>query len=68
MADYARRERHFTRIEYVLESPTVWAEVEKIFAAIRRDLSDERLYDDTAHVEARDDEIVVWYEPDGGTS
>lgn len=63
MADYGRRERHFVRTEYVLTSPTNWAEVGKAFAAINQDLGEDKArWDDAAWVEARDDEIVIWHE------
>lgn len=63
MADYTRRKRHFKRVEYILRSGTPWGEVFKAFDAIRSDLGDKAAdWDDAAHVEARDDEIVIWYE------
>lgn len=63
MADYTRRERHFVRTEYVLESGTVWGEVRKVLAAIRNDLGEQAAaWDDAARIEARDDEIVIWHE------
>ncbi|TDB86465.1 hypothetical protein E1264_17865 [Actinomadura sp. KC216] len=62
MADYRRRERHFIRTEYVLDSGTPWGEVKKAFAGIEVDLGEDARWDDAARVEARDDEIVIWHE------
>ncbi len=62
MADWTSRIVTTVRKEYTLPSPTNWTEVGKVLAAIRSDLSAERTYDDTVRVEARDDEIVFWFE------
>jgi hypothetical protein len=62
VADYSTRVVTTTRKEYVLESPTNWAEVEKVLAAIKGDMSGgRRTYDDDVVVEARDDEVVFWF-------
>jgi hypothetical protein len=63
MAAYWRREVVTTRVEYVLNSPANWAEVSKAFAAVHRELGEDRArWDDAAWVEARDEEVVVWFE------
>lgn len=63
MAEYYRREVNTTRVEFVLHSPANWAEVSKAFAAVHQELGDDRArWDDAAFVEARDDEVVVWFE------
>ena len=64
MADYTSRTVTTTRKEYELRSPTNWAEVGKVIAAIEQDLSGRRTYDDDVTVEARDDVIVFSYEAD----
>lgn len=62
MADFSRREvPQKVRVEYTLESPTNWVEVTKVLAVLRQE-STPLGYDDSVHVEARDDEIVFWFE------
>lgn len=62
MAAYSRREVTTVRVEYVLDSPTNWAEVDKAFASCRTDLGEQARWDDVVRVEARDDEVVISYE------
>jgi hypothetical protein len=61
MADYIKRIVTTRRAEYTLNNPTNWTEVEKVFANIRRELSDKKLWDDTVSVEAHDDIILISY-------
>lgn len=62
MADYTSRTVTTTRKEYALRSPTNWAEVGKVIAVIEGELSAKRTYDNDVTVEARDDEIVFWFD------
>ena len=65
MADWTRRERTQTFVEYVLKSPTNWVEVDKVLSALRGELAPEgarNLFDDMVTVHAMDDEIVFRYE------
>jgi hypothetical protein len=63
MASYTRMEVTTTRVEYVLDSPTNWAEVDKAFAACKNELGPDRArWDDVVRVEARDEEVVISYE------
>jgi hypothetical protein len=62
MPDYESRTVTTTRQEYALRSPSNWAEVEKVLAAVKRDLSGRRTFDNDVTAEARDGEIVFWYE------
>jgi hypothetical protein len=65
MATYTSRTVTTTRREYVLTSPTNWAEVGKVVAALNQELGEEAArWDDVVTVEARDDEIVFSYEKD----
>lgn len=59
MADYTRRERTTTHVEYVLPSPTKWAEVSKMHNAIHLELGPElSQYEDAVQVITTDDEIT----------
>lgn len=64
MAEYSRRVVHTARVEYFLPNPTNWAEVGKVYSAIKNELTgDSRAdYDDTVTVEGRDDELVFSFE------
>lgn len=63
MAAYTSRTVTVVTREYVLPSPTNWAEVGKVMSAIRTNLGQERAcWDDTVTVEARDDEIVFSFQ------
>lgn len=63
MADCTWRTIHTARKEYSLPSPTNWAEVGKVFAMLRNELDERKAaFDDAVTVEARDGEIVFWYE------
>jgi hypothetical protein len=63
MAAYSRREVTTVRVEYYLPSPANWAEIGKTTSAINAELGEERArWDDAAWFEARDDEIVIWFE------
>ena len=42
MADWTRRERTQTFVEYVLRSPTNWVEIDKVLSALRGELAPER--------------------------
>lgn len=63
MADVVKRTIVRTRHEYVLPSPTTAQELAKALRWVDRDLGVEgSQYGDAYMVEARDDEIVVWFE------
>lgn len=64
MAEFASREVHTLRVEYYLPSPSAGGELGKAWAAITANAREDglELADDTITVEARDDEIVLWYE------
>lgn len=62
MASYNRRERSTTWVEFLLTSPTNWAEVEKVFAVIRSEIGEEARWDNAVEVIAFDDEILIRYE------
>jgi hypothetical protein len=64
MAAYSRREVTTKRVEYVLPSPTNWAEVSKAMSAVTQDLRARGVgeSDDAVWVKASDDEIVFWFE------
>lgn len=54
-----------TRHEYVVPSPVAVAEIAKAVAMAQADMPEvRRHWDDSCTVEARDDEIVVWWEED----
>jgi hypothetical protein len=62
VADYTTREVTTTVKEVVLPSPTNWGELGKAMAYCRAQLeTTSGVMDDTVVVEARDDEIVLWY-------
>lgn len=62
MADWERHEETTKRVIYSLPSPTNWAEVAKVVAAIRSDLGEEKSrWDDVVTVEAWDDQIRFSY-------
>lgn len=62
MASYTRRERTTVHVEYVLTSPTNWAEVGKVYAALNTELGEERArWDDAVEVVAAEDEIIFRY-------
>ena len=50
------------RKEYALASPTNGTEVGKVLTAIRSEMCEDPVADDTVHVEARDSEVVFWFE------
>lgn len=53
-----------TRHEYVLKSPAPWGEVIKAYAVAEQHMlaaGKDPSYDDAAHIEARDDEVVVFW-------
>lgn len=62
MAEYSFRDVTIVRREYTLPNPTNWAEINKVVAALEQELEEEGYSDDRVTVEARDDEIVFWYE------
>lgn len=62
MADYARRERTVRWVEYVLELPTNWAEIGKVFASLTHELGEERArWDDAVEVTSDGDELIFRY-------
>lgn len=64
MAVYSTRVVTIRRCEYVLPSPVNWAEYEKARSAIKTAAESEGIdtsYDDAITIEARDDEIVLFY-------
>lgn len=64
MAEYTFRDVTTVRREYALRRPTNWAEIDKVHAAIARELDDLGLShsDNRVMVDATDDEIVWSYE------
>lgn len=63
MAAYTRRKRHIIRTEYTLYTPVAWDELYKALAGIREELGEENArWGDAATVEARDGELVIWFE------
>lgn len=66
MADYTKREKTFTRHEYLLEVPSNGAELTKMLSGARKDAEEVMIIgDDTLHVEITDDEIVIWWQEEG---
>lgn len=63
MASFTRREKKISRVEYALTTPTNWAEIGKVLAALRSELPPELAqWDDTVTVNVGDDEIVFTYD------
>lgn len=63
MAAYEKREKTFTRHEYVLETPVNGTEIAKMLTAAKQDAQAVMAFgDDTLHVESLDGEIVVWWQ------
>ena len=63
MANYTRRERTTTTVEYAVPQPTTWDEIYKVLAAIRNELGEDRAaWDDAAKVRADEEEIVFYFE------
>jgi len=66
MGDALKRTITTRRHEYVLSSPTPFAEVGKAMTWAHRDLVEAKgeaagEWDDAVMVEARDDQVVVWW-------
>lgn len=64
MPAFTERTINVTRHEYVLRSPAPWGEVGKAQAAASQDMKaagKDPSYDDAAHIEARDDEVIVFW-------
>lgn len=64
MAVFSERTVTVTRHEYVLKSPAPWGEVLKAYAVAEqamRAAGKDPSYDDAAHIEARDDEVVIYW-------
>lgn len=64
MANYDKRTVTSTRHEYVLKSPAPWGEIGKAIAAAQQDMKaagKDPSYDDAAHIEARDNELVIYW-------
>jgi hypothetical protein len=65
MSTVSKRTVTATRHEYVVPSPAARIDVEKAIAWALKDMPEgRRRYDDACIVEARDDEIVIWW-PEG---
>lgn len=67
MADATKRTVTTVRHEYVLPSPTYVGEMRKAIKWALSDKADggpEDTFDDALTVEARDDEVVIWWEED----
>lgn len=65
MSEVTKRTIATVRHEYVVPSPSARAEVEKAIALALQDMPENRRsYDDACMVEARDDEVVIWWEDD----
>jgi hypothetical protein len=63
MADYMKQTRTLIRHEYVLDTPSNGAELDKMLAGARKDCEQVRVVqDDTLHVEANDGEIIIWWQ------
>jgi hypothetical protein len=63
MAEYTFRDVTTVRREYALPIETNWAEISKVFAAMRNELGEDRAqYDDAVRTTVTDNEIVFWYE------
>ena len=65
MADYLRRKRTVTTVEFVLPNPTNIAELGKAMDAALKALHASGIapiYDDSILVRADDDEIVMYFE------
>lgn len=60
MAAYERMVRSVTTVRYMIELPTNWAEVGKVYAAIRNELGDDRANWDDAVTVTADDEHVIF--------
>lgn len=62
MSNVSKRTVTSTRHEYVVPSPACVADIQKAIDCAFRDMPANRArYDDACTVEARDDEIVVWW-------
>lgn len=63
MADFAARHVTTVRREFTLRTPTNWAEIGKVFAAIDLELKAAGLSDLDSRVtaETTEEEIVFWY-------
>ncbi|WP_068922173.1 hypothetical protein [Planobispora rosea] len=65
MADYSRRERTQTWVEYTLPNPTNWGQIQGVIAVIQQELGDRAQWDDAAEVVGHDEEIVFrWLKED----
>lgn len=63
MSSVTQRTVTTVRHEYAVRSPAAWADVSAAMREAMVDLPEERkAYDDACTVEARDDEIVVWWD------
>lgn len=62
MADYTQRVVKTVRKEYVLRTPTNWAEVNKVLHAISKDLEGQNAADNTVTVDACQEPIVFSFE------
>lgn len=66
MASYYKTKKIITEINYVLETPTNWVEVSKVFSAIKQDLNSAgyKEFDDTVKVESQEGQMVFTYVKD----
>ncbi|GGK61958.1 hypothetical protein Sme01_03840 [Sphaerisporangium melleum] len=62
MANFSRRERTTTWVEYTLPNPVAWGEVRKVIAVIENELGDRAQWDDVVQVVSGDEEIVFRFE------
>ncbi len=63
VADFTRRTVTTTRVEYALPTPTNWAEIGKLTAAIQQEIGDEQSgSDDVVTVDAFDEVLVFSFE------
>jgi hypothetical protein len=59
VAEYSRRVVTTTEVQYYLPKPTNWAEVGKVYAAIKQEMGEERSkWDDAVVIDADDEEIT----------
>lgn len=64
MPAFNERTVTITRHEYVLKSPAPWGEIIKAYNIAEqhmRSAGQDTSYDDAAHIQSRDDEVVIYW-------